>query len=117
MKLQLEGQSARIRLGEAELDRLLADEPLAEHVKTPLGVWEWRTVLGDGASLTCEAPGRWLLTIPGSGFRAFAAERPRRDGFAMDLAVPDAGPLQVRIEVDVRESRRRQARGGDKGPT
>lgn len=117
MKLQLEGQSARIRLGEAELDRLLAGEPQAEDVKTPLGVWGWRAVLGNGASLTCEAPGRWLLTIPGSEFRAFAAERPRRDGFVMDLAVPDAGPLQVSIEVDVRESRRRQVRGDEMGPT
>lgn len=109
MKLQLEGQSARIRLGEAELDQLLAGEALADRVKTPLGAWQWSLVLGGHAGLTRPAPGEWQLALPDAAFRAFSAERPRRDGFTLDVSVPDAAPLQVSVEVDVRESRRRQA--------
>ncbi len=109
MKLQLEGQSARLRLGEAELDHLLAGEVLTERTATPLGSWDWHLALGGEGGLTCPVPGRWLLTLPDQAFRAFSAERPRRDGFVLDLSAPDTVPLQVSVEVDVRESRRRQA--------
>lgn len=107
MKLKLEDQSACIRLGEAELDLLLAGEALCACTATPFGTWRWQLVLGQDQLLDL-ASGAWTLTLPGESFRAFAAERPRRDGFALALAVANAAPLQLSVEVDVRESRRRQ---------
>jgi hypothetical protein len=115
MKLQLEGQSARVRLAEAELDRLLAGDALRGLVKTPLGAWAWSLVLGGEASLACPVPGEWRVTAPEADFRAFTSERPRRDGFTLELPVPDSAPLQVSLEVDVRDSRRRQVASAGSG--
>ena len=84
-------------------------------VKTPLGAWAWSLVLGGEASLACPVPGEWRLTAPEADFRAFTSERPRRDGFTLELAVPDSAPLQVRLEVDVRDSRRRQVASAGSG--
>lgn len=111
MKLKLEGQNACIRLGEAELDLLLAGEALAACTATPFGSWRWQLVLGEGVQLLDLVSGVWTLTLPGESFRVFAAERPRRDGFSLALTVADAAPLQLSVEVDVRESRRRQLAG------
>jgi hypothetical protein len=110
MKLKLEGQNACIRLGEAELDLLLAGEALAACTATPFGTWRWQLMLGEDQLLDL-ASGVWTLTLPDESFRVFAAERPRRDGFSLALAVADAAPLQLSVEVDVRESRRRQLAG------
>ena len=41
------------------------------------------------------------VALPRDAFLAFAAERPRRDGFAFAC-----GPLQIVVEVDVRDSHR-----------
>lgn len=111
MKLQLEGQSARVRLGEAELDRLLAGGRLSDVTSTPLGSWERSLRLGPGAALESTAPGSWALVLPEQAFRAFAGERPRRDGFELALPAGDGGLFRLSVEVDVRESRRRQVGG------
>jgi hypothetical protein len=77
-------------------------------VKTPLGIGSWQIVLGVKTGLARQALGEWQLTIPDAEFRVFSAERPRRDGFVLDLAAPGGTLLQVSLEVDVRDSRRRQ---------
>jgi hypothetical protein len=109
MKVQVQGQSIRIRLGEAELDLLLAGETLSDATLTPMGDWQRLLALGPAVALERPSPGCWALVLPEQAFRAFAGERPRRDGFELVLPAAGGTSLQLSVEVDVRESRRRQA--------
>lgn len=110
MKLQIQAHSLRLRLGEDELARLLDGHALIGHTATPLGPIAWRLALGPAAAFDGTGPADWCLHVPEAEFRAFAAERPRRDGFALAFHVADEGAsaLEVSVEVDVRESRRKQ---------
>ncbi|MBN8263156.1 MAG: hypothetical protein J0M21_00705 [Xanthomonadales bacterium] len=107
MKLQLDGHHLRLRLDEAELTQLATDGQLAEC---------WPGIDGDEAHcrLRLDAgatepacAGNFTdleVVLPRAGFLAFAAERPRRDGFNFQ-----AGTVVVSVEIDVRDSRRAKA--------
>lgn len=108
MKLQVDADQLRLRLSEAELARLLEQASLAQAVACPDGATAHCQVSlqADAASAHCDGNLMDLrVALPRAEFLAFAAERPRRDGFAFAC-----GPLRIIVEVDVRDSHRvRQA--------
>jgi len=104
MKLQLHGNDYRVRLSEAELAQLLTEGTLVEAWPCPDTTRaQCRLFLHDAADGgTCNGNLMDLhLGLPRAAFAAFAAERPRRDGFALAC-----GQLRVLVEVDVRDSHR-----------
>ena len=108
MKLQLDGREIRLRLSEAELARLEADDAVQQAWPCPDGSHA-RCVLAlvaDAAEACCTGRLDDLrIEMPRTAFLTFAAERPRRDGFGFAC-----GALQVNVQVDVRDShRQRQA--------
>lgn len=106
MKLQLDGIRIRLRLSEAELDALLADGHLDQSWTCADGsTAQCRLVLDpEGAGGRCAGNLMDLrVALPRAAFLAFAAERPRRDGFDFG-----AGAQAVTVEVDVRDSHRRK---------
>lgn len=108
MKLRIQGQEIRVRLGECEAGQLLGGEELTDATLTPFGAWRRQLALGDAAGLSMPAPGTWRLLLPAAEFRAFAAQRPRRDGLALDFGAAGPADLHVVVEIDARESRRHQ---------
>lgn len=110
MKLQVQGQIARIRLSEDELGTLLMHGRCSDETRFgALGRWQRELVLVPSATGgLAVAGGAWTLQVPRAAFEAFAGERPRRDGFLMPAS--DCAGLDISIEVDVRDSRKRLPR-------
>jgi hypothetical protein len=104
MKLQLDGSRIRLRLAEAELAALLAEGLLDQAWPCPDG-GAARCRLSLAAEATAgRCAGNLMdlqVVLPDAPFRAFADERPRRDGFGFAC-----GPVGVSVEVDVRDSHR-----------
>jgi len=104
MKLQPDGREIRLRLSEAELARLASEGEVQQAWPCPDGS-DARCVLAlvaDPAEARCAGPlGDLRVEVPRTAFLAFAAERPRRDGFGLACSA-----LQVTVQVDVRDSHR-----------
>ncbi len=114
MKIQLDGQSLRLRIGEDELAHLLGGGNVGtETALSPQTLLRWRLQLYDIAapSLVADA-GVLCVRLPRVAFEAFASARPRRDGLDFDWADTGTGPLRVTVEIDVRDSHRRGVRRG-----
>ncbi|MBK6729037.1 MAG: hypothetical protein IPG63_17830 [Xanthomonadales bacterium] len=106
MKLQLQTGSARLRLDEAELTRLLAGETLVLTVAPwPGARWCLEVALGTVLSLRREPT--LQLQLPRAPVETYATTLPRRDACAFALA--DA--LDLQLEIDVRDSVRVRGRG------
>ena len=104
MKLQVDGAQLRLRLSEAELAMLSRQGSLAHAMPCPDGsTAHCRLVLrAEAESGRCHGHLMDLrVDLPRDAFLAFAAERPRRDGFGFYC-----GSLMVTVEVDVRDSHR-----------
>lgn len=114
MKIQLDGQSLRLRIGEDELARLLGGEAVdAATALAPQLVLRWRLLLCDiEAPILIAGPDVLRVRLPREDFVAFANARPRRDGLHFEWADTGAGPLRVTVEIDVRDSHRRGVRRG-----
>lgn len=112
MKIQLDGQSLRLRIGEDELARLLGGDTvdaatslsarIALRWRLQLSAIEAPVLLAD-ADVLC-------VRLSRDAFEAFASDRPRRDGLHFHWADTGADPLQVTVEIDVRDSHRRGVR-------
>lgn len=118
MKLQLEGQQWRVRVDEDELGRLLGRETVAveSHAAGRFRLYGAVRLHGDPAATLEGDAARWTLTLPEAPVRELAGRLPTRDGLRFELAA--ASPehaLQVRFDVDVRDSARRlkASRQGD----
>ncbi|MBX3711845.1 MAG: hypothetical protein KF800_07790 [Lysobacter sp.] len=109
MKIQLDGQSLRLRIGEDELARLLGGDAVdAATTLSPQIALRWRLLLCDIAAPELRAaPEALCVRLPREAFEAFASARPRRDGLHFDWTDTGADPLQVTVEIDVRDSHRR----------
>ena len=110
MKLQVQAQSVRVRLSEDELGALLTEGRCGD--LTSLGTlvrWQREVILVPFVvgGLAIEG-GTWSLHVPRAAFEAFAGQRPRRDGFL--LPGNYCAGLNITIEVDVRDSRKRMPR-------
>jgi len=105
MKLQLDGQHLRLRIDESELAALRAGATL-ENVTT-LGVHPWRQTLRQTGAIApvLEADtGSCAIGIPKSLIDAYAARLPCREGLSLSLQPTVGAPLDVVLEVDVRDS-------------
>lgn len=111
MKLQVHGQSLRLRIDEAELARLLAGETILN--TTTLGAGQ---VFAQSLDLrAADVPeletraGRWTLRLPRTVVDDYVLRLPCRDALAFELHLPGDASVSLRFEVDVRDSL--QARG------
>ncbi len=110
MKLQVQGQSVRVRLTEDELESLFVTGRCCDVTDFgPLGRWQRLVILVPSTMGGIAVDGETCsLQIPRVAFEAFAGQRPRRDGFSLPAA--ESAGLNITIEVDVRDSRKRLSR-------
>ncbi|WP_266181962.1 hypothetical protein [Dyella humicola] len=111
MKLQIEGQSLRVRIGEVELGTLMAGDALVSRTGFAQAFVMTCTVrLGAGdAALFSGRPDAWLIEIPEAAVRDHARRLPTREGLKFILAGKEEGDaLELRFDVDVRDSVRRR---------
>lgn len=105
MRLQIEQQSMRFRIGEAELTGLLAGDTISDVTHLPDGgTWlrQLRLTSARTASLQCAAE-HWQLALPKADVLALAQRVPCRDGLRYVLAAGSAGELEIRFDIDVRQ--------------
>jgi hypothetical protein len=105
MKVQMQGQSLRVRISESELARLQAGEAVGNLTRLPGGEacrHEVGLVEGDEPALLA-AGGGWILSLPRVLLEPYVARLPCRDGLAFRLPV-EGSELEVDFEVDVRDS-------------
>lgn len=110
MKLQWEGQQWRVRIDEDELRHLLAggQVELESHAAGRFHL-HGAVRLHGGELATLEGTAsHWTLALPDTPVRELAGRLPTRDGLHFELAagMPEHA-LQVRFDVDVRDSARR----------
>ena len=113
MKLQIEGQSLRVRIGEDELARLLAGQPLVSHTRFTRNLALSCTLraLASEAPRFSGQPDAWVIDLPETTVRAHAATLPSRDGLTFTLESGEGEPLELLFDVDVRDSvRHRRAK-------
>lgn len=104
MKVQLQDQTLRLRIDEAELAQLFDGASVGNRTRWPDGtVEEQRLVLGPAHGWQRDADG-WQMMLSDAQVRAFAARLPSRDGLEIVLPVPGGEPLQLLFDVDVRDS-------------
>jgi hypothetical protein len=102
MRVQMNGQSLRLRLQDAEFEALLAGD-----------VVENRTTWPDGSQLTqqlCSGthadvrarPGLWQFILPDDALRAYRDRLPTRESLRWQLG-EGAAALELHFDVDVRD--------------
>jgi hypothetical protein len=103
MKLQVQEQSLRVRVTEAELQHLLSGSPLRLEV-----IFDGTTLLSSqvaiGTDTSFAAGATWRLTLSEAALRAYAGTLPRRDAFVAVMTGSGGEPLRLEFEVDVRDS-------------
>jgi hypothetical protein len=111
MKLQIEGQHVRVRIGEEELAQLLAGEPVRASTQFAQAFalsCTLRLAAGDEARFAGQ-PEAWLIDIPAAAVREHAERLPTREGLTFTLAGDHAGDaLELLFDVDVRDSVRQR---------
>ncbi len=110
MKMQISGQSVRIRIDETELDQLLSGEILTDTTRFSAEYAHTRRLqLNESSDALFDGTGEYLaITLPRIGFTAFAAERPRRDAYRFTgTSASDWLSIVFDIDIDVRDSRRK----------
>ncbi|MBJ6978272.1 hypothetical protein [Luteimonas sp. MC1895] len=108
MKVQLQGQSLRLRIDEDELARLLDGGVVANETRAPgaaLGHF-LRIVEGAAATFAVGSDG-WHIGLPDEDLRGYVSGLPSRDALEFTLGGGDAA-LALVFEVDVRDSVRRR---------
>lgn len=104
MRVQLQGQALRLRVDETELAQLLDGETLVNTTRWPDGtVSEQRLFLGSDDAWRRDDHG-WRVMLDAAAVRELAARLPSREGLHDAIAVPDGAPLEIRFDVDVRDS-------------
>ncbi|GLQ89311.1 hypothetical protein [Dyella flagellata] len=108
MRVQLEGQSLRLRIDEDELARLLDGGSADNRTSLPDGHVEIQQV-----SLSSRIDWRrestvWHISLPEADVRALSERLPTRDGLQFSLSTPSGETLQIVFDVDVRDSARKR---------
>ena len=106
MKIQLQGQSLRLRIDEAELARLQAGEAIENTTVLPEGLTlRQQVVATDGAlaRVVAQAQG-FVFELPAAQLAPYIARLPCRDGLRFALSVAGADAIGIHFEVDVRDS-------------
>jgi len=103
MKLQVQAQSLRVRVTEAELRDLLSGSPL----RLELG-FDGNDLLAvevaTGPDTSFAAGAVWRLSLSEADLRGYAGTLPRRDALVAVLTGSGGEPLRLEFEVDVRDS-------------
>ena len=103
MKLQVQHQSLRVRVTEAELQDLLSGSPL----RLDLG-FDGSTLLAvevaTGPDTSFAAGACWRLSLSEAALRVYAGMLPRRDALVAALTGSGGEALRLEFEVDVRDS-------------
>lgn len=113
MKVQLQGQSLRLRIGEDELARLLAGERVENATAAGAGAvlrQRLRMVAGEAPAFSAGDEG-WDFGLPEAAVRGYVSRLPCRDALEFTLPAGNddgGGPLVLSFEVDVRDSVRRR---------
>jgi hypothetical protein len=108
MRVQLEGQTLRLRVDEAELARLLSGGFAENCTLLPDGRTEVQRIrLADTLAWRRE-DAIWNIDIPQADVRALSDRLPSRDGLRFDLRGSTVHTLEVLFDVDVRDSARRR---------
>jgi hypothetical protein len=103
MKVQLQGQTLRFRIDEAELAVLQAGGVVENRTCLPGACLTQSVVLTDSPAPTLERGVR--LQLPRSLLDTYVARLPCRDGLTIRLPLPaDQESLEIVFEVDVRDS-------------
>ncbi|WP_426269324.1 DUF7009 family protein [Dyella kyungheensis] len=106
MKLQIENQSLRVRVNEDELAQLLTERPLQARTRFTRDMTlscTLRAVPGAAARFGGQ-PDAWTIDLPLDDVRAHAARLPTREGLLFELESGEGEPLELRFDVDVRDS-------------
>jgi hypothetical protein len=107
MRVQLEGQSLRLRIDEAELAQLLVGGSVDNRTDLPDGhTAQQRVRLAPCVGWRCD-DAAWHIDLPENDVRALSERLPSRDGLQFSLPSPGGG-LQVLFDVDVRDSARKR---------
>lgn len=110
MKLQINNQQWRLRIDEAELQRMRDGHGVVSSSALPDGS-ELRIVL-ELARTTAARVDRvgdtWTFTLPAADVDAYVQRLPCRDGIDFSLRVRTDIALQLVFEVDVRDSVRQR---------
>ena len=108
MKVQLKQQTLRLRIDEAELERLLAGDVLDNATTWPDGrTTHQQLELADGPGWQRRGDG-WRIQLAATDVRSLAERLPSRDGLHAEIPVPGYSPLELQFDVDVRDSTRRR---------
>lgn len=119
MKVQLHGQSVRLRIDESELAQMF-EGGRVENLTQVAGACMRQLVRvgGERPVLLVLADG-WCLEIPAGQLVEYAARLPCRDGLAFSFASTQYDATRFVLEVDVRDSakvRGRRRTSGQAGP-
>lgn len=115
MRVQLQDQSLRLRVDEAELARLLAGGTVCNITRWPDGEASREQLFLGSDDAWRRNDGGWCMMLTDSLVRELAARLPTREGLHVDIAVPDSAPLKVLFDVDVRDSAHRRFPGKHSG--
>jgi hypothetical protein len=103
MKLQVQQQSLRVRVTEAELRDLLAGSTLRLDLGFD-GNDLLAVELATGRDTSFAADAVWRLSLSEADLRVYAGTLPRRDALVTELTGSGGKPLRLEFEVDVRDS-------------
>lgn len=108
MKIQLRGQSMRLRIDESELKCLLDGNELVNTTQFGSGsVYRQTLRLSRSEQPSLEAQRMdSKLSMPEAWVRDYVSRLPRREGLKFTLPAGDMDVLTVTFEVDVRDSMR-----------
>ena len=117
MRVQLEGQSLRLRIDEDELARLLTGGSVDNRTSLPDGHVEMHQVSLAPRIGWQREHAVLHICLPEDDVRALSQRLPSRDGLAFSLSTPHGDTLTILFDVDVRDSARKRLHKGPKGET
>ncbi|RUL66507.1 hypothetical protein EKH79_01365 [Dyella dinghuensis] len=115
MRVQMEGQTLRLRVDEAELARLLSGGSAENCTLLPDGRTEIQRIRLADALAWRREDAIWNIDIPEADVRALSDRLPSRDGLHFSFSGSAAHPLEVLFDVDVRDSARRRFHKSSEG--
>ncbi|RDS81025.1 hypothetical protein DWU99_18415 [Dyella psychrodurans] len=113
--MQLEAQTLRLRVDEAELAQLLSGSVTENRTQLPDGRTEIQQLQLAASPHWQRNDATWLIGLPEWEVRALSERLPSREGLQFDLPTPSGGTLQVLFDVDVRDSTRRRMHKSSEG--
>lgn len=106
MKIQLQGQSLRLRIDEAELARLQVGESIENLTRLPgRCALRQQLQLVDAATPTLQLlEDGFGFGLPADALADYVARLPCRDGLVFSMPIDAASAIEIHFEVDVRDS-------------